>query len=113
MSFENNVKKWVAVDNDLKNLNEKVKELREKRNEICSNIMTHVETNNLGNATIKISDGILKFSSFKQTSPLTLKYVESCLNDCLDEQDDVKAIMEYIKSKRESKITPEIKRNYN
>jgi len=113
MSFESNVKTWVAVDNELRNLNEKVKDLREKRNHICSSIMTHVESNNLENATIKISDGILKFASSKQTAPLTLKYVESCLNECIDEPCDVKAIMEHIKNKREHKFSSEIKRNYD
>ena len=113
MSFENNVKNWVAVDNELRTLNEKVKDLREKRNNICSSIITYVETNNLGNATVKISDGALKFTSSKQTSPLTLKYVESCLNDCIDDADNVKAIMDYIKSKREHKFSSEIKRNYD
>ena len=32
MSFEESIKYWVAIDNQLKTLNEKTKELREKKN---------------------------------------------------------------------------------
>ncbi len=112
-SFEEYIKNWVSTDNQLRALNEQVKQFREKRNQICSNVMNHVENNNLNNATIKISDGILKFASTKQTSPLTLKFIEQCLSECLDDSEDVENIMKYIKNKRDVKYVFDIKRNYN
>jgi uncharacterized coiled-coil DUF342 family protein len=56
MSFENQIQQWVSVDNQLKQLNEKVKEMREKRNVLEQNITNYASSNNLSNATIKIGD---------------------------------------------------------
>ena len=59
--FKKNIKDWIHLDNELKLLNEQVKELRNKRNDIHNDIIRYVETNKLGNSTIELSDGLLKF----------------------------------------------------
>ena len=41
-SFENNIKTWVNIDNQIKSLNEKARELREQRNELCDQILNLV-----------------------------------------------------------------------
>ena len=112
MNFEENVKKWVAVDNQLKALNEKSKELRETKNNMEESIMTYVRSNKLTNAVVNISDGKLKFVTTKQTAPLTLKFIEECLSKCIKSDEQVKQIMNYIKDSRESKYVPDIKRYY-
>jgi hypothetical protein len=113
MSLEENIKKWVSIDNQLKTLNDKVKELRETKNNTEEIILEYVETKKMNNATINISDGKLKFISTKQTAPLTLKYVEECLSECIKNEEQVTIIMNHIKESREVKYTPDIKRIYN
>lgn len=113
MEFENHIQQWVSVDNQIKLLNEKLKDLRDKKNELSNNITTYANNNNLSNSTIKIGDGRLKFVNSKQTEPLTLKYLEKTLGEVIKNESQVKIIMEHIKSKRESKFVPEIKRFFN
>lgn len=113
MSFEENIKKWVALDNQVKTLNERTKQLREEKNNLEEGIMGYVETNNLNNATVNISDGKLRFISTKQTAPLTLKHVEECLNKCIINKNQVAQIMKIIKDSREVKYTADIKRYGN
>jgi hypothetical protein len=117
MSFEENIKKWVAIDNQLKSLGEKTKQLREEKNAAEEYIMGYVETNKLTNATINITDGRLRFVNTKQTPPLTLKYVEECLGKCLGKcignEAQIKQIMQVIKDSREPKYTADIKRYTN
>jgi hypothetical protein len=113
MSFEENIKKWVALDNQVKTLNERTKQLREEKNNLEEGIMGYVETNNLNNATVNISDGKLRFISTKQTAPLTLKHVEECLNKCIINKNQVEQIMKIIKDSREVKYTADIKRYGN
>jgi hypothetical protein len=110
MSFEENIKKWVALDNQLKTLNEKTKQVRDDKNNLEEGIMTYVETNKLSNATVNISDGKLRFVSSKQTAPLTLKYVEECLSKCIGNESQVTQIMKVIKESRDVKYTADIKR---
>ena len=71
MSFEENIKQWVLLDNQLKILNEKVKEIRDKRNSVNESIQTIVEKNNLTNKSVQISDGSLKFVNTRVPAPLT------------------------------------------
>ena len=72
----------------------------------------YAESNNLENAVIQISDGKLKFQNVKQTSPLTFKLVKEALEDCIDNEEHVAAIMKVIKNKRDSKYVYDIKRTY-
>ena len=110
MSLEENIKKWVALDNQLKTIQEKTKQLRDERNTLEEGILSYVETNNLGNATVNISDGKLRFVSTKQTAPLTLKYVEECLTKCIGNPAQVTQIMKVVKESREVNYTADIKR---
>jgi hypothetical protein len=110
MSFEENIKKWVALDNQLKTLGEKTKTLRDEKNSLEEGIMSYVETNNLSNATVNISDGKLRFVSTKQTAPLTLKHVEESLSKCIGNENQVFQIMKIIKDSREVKYNADIKR---
>lgn len=111
--FQQNIKQWVALDTQLKALNEKTKEIRNKRNDLTDNIIEYADNNNLSSSTIKISDGKLKFAQIKQTVPITLGFLEGCLTDIISDEEKVSQIMNYIKEKREVKVNPDIKRYYN
>merc|ERR1712096_20299 len=100
--FQNNIQKWVEVDNKIKNLNEELRAYRSQKNELCDNIFSVVETNNLKKAIIEISDGSLKFNTVKNTPPLTLKFIHKCLSECINNTETVDNLLKYIKSKRES-----------
>jgi phosphatidate phosphatase PAH1 len=113
MSFEQNIQQWVAIDNQIKILNDRMKELREKKNTISEKINTHIETSHLSDTSIKLNDGQLKFINVKETQQLTFKYLETCLSEIIKNEEQVKKIVDYIKNKREVKYVPEIKRLYS
>jgi uncharacterized coiled-coil DUF342 family protein len=110
MSFEENIKQWVLLDNQLKILNEKAKEIREKRSSVNENIQTIVQKNNLLNKSVQISDGNLKFVSTRVPAPLTYKYLETSLGEIIKNETQVKQIINYLKQNREIKLVSEIKR---
>ena len=112
MSFEKQVQDWVAVDNQIKTLGNKMKELREIKNNNETSILKYIETNKLNKATVNISDGILKFVDTKQIAPLTLKYVKECLEKCIKNTEQVDYVMNIIKESREVKYNTDIKRIY-
>ena len=64
-------------------------------------------------SSLRVSDGILKFTNVRTTMPISLKYLETCLKDIIKNPDQVDKIMNYIKDKREVKNSVEIKRFYN
>jgi hypothetical protein len=111
--FQEKVQEWVSLDNQIKKLNDKTRELRDKRNQNEEIILQYVETENLSNATVKISDGKLRFTSSRQIQPLTFKHVEDCLIKCIQNPEQVEKIMAYIKETRDIKYIPDIKRTYH
>ena len=112
-NLEKTIQNWVELDNELKKLNEKSKDIRTRKNDVEDKIMTYVEDNDMNNSVVNIIDGKIKFCETKQTSPLTLGFLEKCLSEVIANQGQVKQIVDYIKSKRETKMVPEIKRYYN
>mgnify|MGYP003974518923 CR=1 FL=1 len=112
MDLSQYIKEWVNYDNQIKLYSSKMKDLRVRKNQITENIFDYAEQNNLQNAVIEISDGKLKFQNIKQTSPLNFRFLEQCLNDCINNEQNVKDIIKYIKQKRETKYSNEIKRSY-
>ena len=112
-SLEKTIQNWVELDNELKKLNERSKDIRTRKNDVEDKIITYVEDNNMNNSIVNITDGKIKFCETKQTSPLTLGFLEKCLSEVIANQSQVKQIVDYIKNKRETKMVPEIKRYYN
>ena len=111
--FEQNIQQWVTIDNQMKILNERLKDLRDKKNIVSEQINAHIETEELTNASVKISDGKIRFVKVKETQPLTFKYLETCLSEIIKNEEQVKKIVDYVKNKREIKYVSDIKRLYD
>ena len=112
LSLEQRIQRWVHLDNNVKQLNDQVRELRESRNEMESSILTHVANNNLSHATVRIKDGTLKFVfNVKQPPAITLTFLHEALAECCPPQ-QATSIMQHIRAKRDAaaKLVPEIRR---
>ena len=112
-TLETKIKRWVELDNKIKETSEEVRDIRTEKSVINDEIIGIVESKQLEKATVNISDGKLKFITAKHTSPLTLTYIEKCLTELITNGKQVEQIMAYIKKNRETKTTMEIKRVYN
>jgi seryl-tRNA synthetase len=113
MSIENQFQQWVSIDNQLKSLNEKIKELRERKNKLTENITTYASNNNLSEKIVKIDNDKLKITNIRTAEPLTFKYIAKTLGEVIKNESQVDLILEHLKNKRQIKTVPEIKRLYN
>ena len=112
LTLEQRIQRWVHLDNNIKQINDEVRELRESRNEVESSILTHVANNNLSHATVRIKDGTLKFAfNVKQPPAITLSFLGEALSECCPPQ-QADAIMQHVRTKRDAaaKLVPEIRR---
>jgi hypothetical protein len=109
MEFEEQIKQWITIDNQLKQYSEKVKELREKRNNLEMNLKKNINPHSI----IKINNDKLKLINSKVCEPLTFKYLEKTLSEIIKNDSQVKQIIEHVKEKREIKYILEIKRITN
>jgi hypothetical protein len=109
--FADKVRSWIHLDNEIKKHNENLKQLRINKNSVTHDICSYMETNTLTNKTITINNGTLKYAMKKEYSPLTFNYVEECLKKVIDNEDNVKYIIQYLKDNRETRNVPDIRRN--
>tara|TARA_B100000424_G_scaffold205430_1_gene162492 strand:- start:514 stop:858 length:345 start_codon:yes stop_codon:yes gene_type:complete len=113
MNLENNIKKWVTLDNNYKKVSNDLKKIRDQKNEINNEIIHYFNTNNLKFPNINISDGKLSFYQVKQGNLLTYKFLESCLSEYFNDDETVNEIIDFIKKKRVYSEQTVIKRIYN
>ena len=111
--FDKQVYKWIEMDNKIKKINAELKTLREGKNDIETSIMETVNNKKLLNTSLALPDGRLRFVETKTTNPISLTFIEKCLNELIPNKSQVQHILKYMKDKREIKINPEIKRYYN
>ena len=112
-TLESKIKRWVELDNKIKETSEGVRDISTEKAVINDEIIEIIEEKQLGKATVNITDGKLRFVAAKHTAPLTLTYIEKCLGELITNSKQVEQIMTYIKKNRETKTTMEIKRVYN
>ena len=111
--FDKQIQKWVEVDNKIKKINAELKLSKEMKNDLETSIMTTVNNKKMLNTSLSLPDGRLRFVETKTTNPISLTFVEQCLNELIPNNSQVQHILKYMKEKREIKINPEIKRYYN
>ncbi len=112
MSFEDHIQQWVHIDTQIKKYNDATKELRAKKNDVSNILMKIASNEEYLHTHINISDGKLRFVETKQTAPITLSFVKTCLSEIIPDEQKVEQIIEHIKSRRDTKIVHEIKRTY-
>lgn len=102
------IKEWILLDNEIKNASMKLRELREKQQNIESilfKIPEFQEKNIQINSTEKI-----KIGNCKSYQSLTFKYLENILSKIIKNESQCNVIFEQIKNSREVKMVPSIKR---
>ena len=112
MSFVDTIKKWVAIDDEIKTINASLREKRDQRNRILSSIIQHKSDNGLEGKPIKYNNQILKFTVTRQYQTITYDFLKTFLSDLIEDDEQVEVMMKYIKEKRDFKNVEDIKRFY-
>jgi uncharacterized protein (DUF2252 family) len=105
------VQRWVILESKLKEVNVKVKQMRDLKNNLTKNITSYMSSNNINN-NIEISDGELRFYEKKEYSALTYNYIQKCLHEIIADETQVEYIIKYIKDNREQTTSTDIRRFY-
>ena len=111
-TFVENIKRWTLLDNHLKIIQEKTKQIREERHQLTNSICDYLTDNNLTNKKIGIHDGDIRICEKKEYSPLTFGYLEERLGEIIPDKSHVDFIIQYMKEHRQIKTNPDLKRTY-
>lgn len=102
------VKEWFRIDEDITNLNSKVKELKTKKKGVSDILIQNMKQFDVKQFDTK--KGKIQFTEKMVKKSITKKYLKECLSTLIEDDNDREQILEYIYDKREIKIVDSIKR---
>jgi hypothetical protein len=122
MTIEDKIKRWVMLDNQVKQLISQLQLLKDEKEELTNHLIEHFDNANKKYPIINISDGKLNFIQVKQPNGLSYKFLEQCFVEYFNKNANansanananVKSLLDFIKSNRTYNINKTIKRVYN
>lgn len=99
-AFIANLKKWIALNNELKRQNKIATDIRNKKNELEKILLKHVSTNGLENTQINVGEMKLVPNKTYQMPPLNEALIREVLYSILKNESNVSAIINKINEKR-------------
>ena len=93
------MEQFLQIDDKIKELNEHIRKLREKRNLLEA----HLIKNNIQNGQCKIVD-------VKSVEPVTFKYLERSLGEIIQDKRQLQQVIDHVKQRRQITIMKEVKR---
>ena len=109
--FKNSVVNWVSIDDKIKELNSKIKELKEEKKEDEVVIIEYLEKYNQD--MIDITGGKLKKNVTKTQTPLKKDLISSALNELINDSHKAEEMTDFIFSKRQTKEKINLRRMKN
>jgi hypothetical protein len=111
--FIEKVQRWVLLDNQMKIVNEKTKQMRDIKSQLNKQICDYMENMNVIQNKIGISGGELRVHEKKEYSSISFGYIERCLAELITDKKQVEYIIKYLKDNREITTSNDIKRTCN
>lgn len=113
MSLENNIRKWVQLDNKLKQLNIEHRNIKQEHNNLSSLIIDTMSVRDDNTRIVKISDGRLNISNVNHYQPITFNYLKQVLKIYFNNSTDADKLLDFIKKHRQIESSTIIKRTYD
>ena len=109
--LKSNIENLVSLNDQYNYLIDQLNQIKEKKHDIEENINDILKRNNLENRTFVLNENKIQQKKIIQYQNLSLKYIESCLDEYLVSNNilDSKEIIKVIKNNREKKVKHEIK----
>jgi hypothetical protein len=113
------IKKYVSLDNFIKEQNAKLSEYREMKRSVEDNILYTIKAYNLKDIEINLPDGKLQYTEKETHSPLSIQFLKNALINYYSEKthnmvqanQQAEVLLEYILDQREKRIEPALKRS--
>lgn len=108
--FVSSVREWIILEKQMRLVQEKSRELRQKKTAITDRLCEFMEDKNIADKPIQIQgQGQLQWVERKDYSPLTFSYVEERLAEILEDEDQIDFIVSYLRDHREINVYSDLK----
>ena len=100
--FNENMINWINNDNEIKKYNDKIKSLKEKRNSFESEILIHIENNNLQDNIFNLPSysSKIQYNKNKSYETMTNKYLIDKFTKYFNDTDKAVHLFNFLKEER-------------
>ena len=109
-NLETSLKNWIRLDTQIRVANQQLRTMRKEHDQITTTVCNFIQDNKMENRKIETTDSKIEFYEKKSHASLSYGFLEKYLADIIPDDKNVEYIIEYLKSKRETKKTPDLKR---
>lgn len=99
--FKDDVKRWVLLDDKIKQANDAIKALKKEKETIAEKMITYIKTNGIEDQQINITGGVIKLATSSSVVPMSREYIESRLAQYFKSASKAKEAVEFIYADRE------------
>lgn len=93
-SFKKNVKKWLAIDDEIRNIRARTKELTNEKKDFEDNILKHLEV--VKEKEFLVPGGKLRKNVYKTKAPLTKESIQKALTDIIKDKTQATSMTDHI-----------------
>ena len=111
-SFNDIVKELVILDNEMQKLQEQMKTIRQRKQDLSNIMMESLQSKNKLHYTMEMPDSQLRFQTRKEYGNLSFQYLDKCFTTLISDSEQRNYVLEYLKGHREVKEVTELKRSY-
>jgi hypothetical protein len=111
--FEEQVNRWLRLDNELKKHYARIQEIRKQHQQLEKRLIDYAIANGMYNIPYEVNGEKIKFANARVTEPLTFKYLEKALASKVKDPAQARQILEHVRKARQIKTIREIKRYAN
>lgn len=107
--FQKQIKEYINIEDEIEQLNAKMKLLREQKQKVHQNISSTIVKNQWMNKNIQMDNYKLCMVEKKQYSSITFSYLEETLHKIIPDENELKYLMKYLKDNRSVKNINELR----
>lgn len=109
--LQNYVKEWLKYDDEIKTLQDAIKDRKKNKNDIGKILINFMDTNSIPH--FNLSDGKLIFAKSEHTQPVNIQFLKNTLSESpMLNSEQYQNLLNFIESKRGKKITTRLKRTH-
>lgn len=110
IEFKENAKIWIELDDDIKTLNEALKERKQKKKELTPDLLEYMNKYKIND--LNTSDGHLKFQKTTRSQSLSKKFLIEKLSNFFKNNHKSEKVVNFLYDSRDKKEIFNLKRVY-
>lgn len=109
--FTQGIKQWASYDSQIDMLNQKMKEIKGKRDALGGKLTSYMQQNDLTKTAFNFNSNRIIFKNEPKYSGLSYDFMFKCAQNYFGDAKKAQHFCEFVKSKRQKTFNPCLKRS--